>query len=114
MAPPPKEAVHRPRPEPVANLLQGFGVVARAEPIVERLEADPALVALAFGPLVTVEVDPNRPRRVSVGLNERRTPLRIPDVEIEVVHERHLPAPLHVRVPRLLLALGRPRPPHRC
>lgn len=41
-------------------------------------------------------------------------PLGVPDVEIEVVDERHLPAPLHMRVRRAPLALGRLRPPRHC
>ena len=62
---------------------------------------------------MSVEVDPDRPGRIGVGLDERWAPLRIPQVEVEVVHEGRLSAPLHVRVPGLLLALGWPRPPHR-
>jgi hypothetical protein len=62
---------------------------------------------------MAVQPDPDRKRGIGVGLPERTTPFGIPQIEIEVVDKPHLPAPLHVRVRRVLLTLRLPRPPHR-
>ncbi len=58
-----------------------------------------------------VEIDPDRVGRVGVRLPEGAAPVRVPEVEVEVVDEGRLAAPLHMRAPRVLLALGPPRPP---
>ena len=46
-------------------------------------------------------------------VNEFRRLFGIPQVEIEVVDKAHLPTAVHVRMRRMLLALGLRRPPHR-
>ena len=60
---------------------------------------------MAIGP------QPDRVWRVGVGLPECRAPVRIPEIEIEVVDKNHLPTPLDVRMAGLLLALLLPRAP---
>jgi hypothetical protein len=112
--PAPEEPGHRARAEAVTQVLQQHGIFAAAEPVVQGGVTNPGLGQLPFGPFVAVEPQPDRAGGIGVGLPERRPPLRVPQVEVEVVDEGHLPAPLHVRVRRAPLALGRPRPPHRC
>ncbi len=112
--PPPKEALHRPWAESVTDPPQLPRVLTGAEAVVEGLVADPRLLQLPLGPLVAVEPDPDRPRGVGVGLPERSAPVRVPQVKVEVVHERHLPSPLHMRMAGLLLTLRDPGPPDGC
>src|SRR5262245_1034651 len=100
--PAPEEAFHRARAEPVTDPLQCGGILAVPEAVVQGGVADADPLALALRPGVPVEPDPHRPRGVGVGLPKRPTPLGIPQVEVEVVDETHLPAPLHVRMRRAL------------
>src|SRR5487761_648952 len=109
--PAPEEVLHRSRPKACADPMQGCWVGARTKAVVQRLVGNSGLLELALGPLVTVEGDPDRPRTVGVGLPKRAAPIGIPEVEVEVVHERRLAAPLHVRLSRVLLALRPPRFP---
>ena len=113
MRPTPEEALHRARAAPVADPLQSGRIVTGTETVVQGGVADPGLHALPLGPLVTVQPDPDRIRRIRIGLPERPAPFRIPQVEVEVVDERHLPAPLHVRMRGVFLSLRLPRSPHR-
>src|SRR5271165_52796 len=76
--PAPEKPADRTGPEPVAQPLQQRGLVAGAEPVIQRGIPDPGLIELPLGPLVTVQPDPDRERRIAVDFPERRTPLRIP------------------------------------
>lgn len=60
-----------------------------------------------------IQPEPDRVGRVSVGLPEGPTPVRIPQVEIKVIDEGHLAAPFQVGVPRPFLAFAFPRAPDR-
>src|SRR5258708_36779890 len=91
--------------------MQGLLVCARKKAVVQHFVGNPSLLELALGPLVSVEGDPDRPWTVGVGLPKRAAPIRIPQVEVEVIHESRLSTPLHVRLSRVLLALGPPRLP---
>src|SRR5204862_1619210 len=51
--------------------------------------------------------------RIGVRFPEGASPLRVPQVEVEMVDEHHLPAPVHVRMRPLLLTLSGPRAPRR-
>src|SRR6202165_731825 len=112
LLPTPKEALHRARAESVADPRQHLGVIAAAEPVVQRGVADAEPSALPLRPGVPVEPDPHRPGSVGVGLPKRATPVGVPQVEVEVVEEAHLAGPLHMRMRHMLLALGLPRPPY--
>ena len=57
---------------------------------------------------MAVEPEPNRIGGVGVSLPERRAPVRVPEVEIEVIDIGHLSAPFHVRMSGFLLALALP------
>ena len=95
----------------VADLGEAFGLIAGAKAVVQRCELDPFAGGLALGELVSVEVDPHRVWRVSVGLDERRTPLRIEDVEVVVVDEHGLAGELEMRVCVIAaIAPAAPRP----
>src|ERR1700682_913119 len=113
MEPAPEEGVDGARAKAVADALQRGWIGTPAEAIVEFLVGDASLVQLALGPTMPVEPEPDRIRRVGVGLPEGRAPLRIPQIEIEMVDEPHLAAPLHVGMLGLLLSLPFPRAPGR-
>ena len=99
-----------------ADRRQRVGVIAGGEAVVQRAELDPGLGGLALGPLVPVEVHPDRVGRVGVGLDERGAPVAVVDVEVVVVDVDRLAAKLEVRVlvvaavapaaPRIGLLLG--------
>src|SRR5207344_1607446 len=99
--------------EPVAQPLQQWGICARAEPVIQRGIPYAGLGKLPPGPLVPVQPDPDREGRIAVDLPERRAPLRIPQVEAEVVDEGHLPAPLLQNPSPAVPSLARPGPPCR-
>src|SRR5215467_1852050 len=63
---------------------------------------------------MSVQPEPDRPRRVGIGFPERAAPLRIPEIKIEVVDEGHLAGPVHMRVASFLLSFPGPRSPNRC
>src|SRR5438874_850573 len=50
---------------------------------------------LSLGPFMPVEPQPDRIGRIRVRFPEG-TSLRVPQVEVEMVDEHHLPAPVHV------------------
>jgi hypothetical protein len=77
---------------------EGLGVRAGAKAVVERLERQTLLLCLALGPFVAVKPQPHRIGRVGVGLDKRRAPLPITDVEVVVVDEHRLATELEVRV----------------
>jgi len=112
--PPPEEALHRAGTEAITDLLQCGGILAAPESITQGFITDAGFLQLSFGPLVAIQPDPDRIGRIRVGLPERPAPLRIPEIEIEVIDIGHLPSPIHVRVAGLLLPFPRPRFPNRC
>jgi len=93
-----KEPAHMLSREQPAELGQRGGIRAGAKPVIQRLERDPVMSGLLLGPLVAVQVNPRWERRVRDGLDERWTPIRVTDVEIEVVRVDRLTAVLEVRV----------------
>ena len=114
MEPAPEEGMHGTGAQSVANALERGWVGARAEAVVECFEPDACLLELALCPTVAIQPEPNRKWSVGVGLPEGRAPLGIPQIEIEVVDEDHLTAPLHMRMAGFLLALLLPRTPGGC
>jgi hypothetical protein len=64
-----------------------LGVAHLAEAVVELLERDSLALGLALGPLVPVELDPDGEGRVGGGLDERRAPVRVEQVDVVVVDE---------------------------
>ena len=56
--PAPKEALHRPLPRPVADMLQGLRIGAQAKPVIQGLIADTGLLQLALGPLMPIQIHP--------------------------------------------------------
>src|SRR5213594_1012075 len=113
MHPAPEKTLDGLGAEPLANLLQGGGILTRPEAVIQCLVPNARMLKLPLGPFVSVEPQPDRERRVRVRLPKRSAPLRIPQVKVKVVHERHLSAPIHVRVRSFLLPLPRPRCPSR-
>src|SRR5207245_7287365 len=61
-----------------------------------------------------VQPQPDGVGSVGGGLPKSRAPFGIPQVNVKVVDEDHLAAPLHVRMRRLLLPLRLPRAPGGC
>ena len=113
MHPTPEKTLHGLGAEALTDLLQRSGVLTRPEAIIQRLVSNAGVLKLPLGPFMTVEPQPNRKRRIRVGLPERPAPLRVPEVEVEMVDERHFPPPVHVRMRPLLLALPGLRAPDR-
>ena len=105
-----EESPHVGGREAVADLRQRRLVLAGGEPVVQRREVDPVLGGPLLGPLVPVQVDPHRERRVGDRLDERRTPVRVADVEVVVVREDRLAAIDEVRMP-VRAAVAPPAPP---
>src|SRR6478752_10170116 len=66
--PTPEEALHGSRPAPVADPLQSGRIITGTKTVVQGGVADPALHALPLRPLVTVQPDPDRIRRIRIGL----------------------------------------------
>ena len=60
MQPAPKEILHRPRSQPLADLLQGGWIFTTTETIVEGLITNSSFFELPFSPLMAVEPEPNR------------------------------------------------------
>jgi hypothetical protein len=112
--PPPEKALHRTGSEAITYLLQSGGITAATESIIESFIGDTGFLQLPFGPLVAIEPKPDGPGRIGIRFPERRPPLRIPEIKIEMIDIGHLAAPIHVRVARLLLPFPRPRSPDRC
>src|SRR5215216_6160536 len=92
MEPAPEEGVHSTGPQSVADALERYWVGTPTEAIVERLKRDAGFVQLALRPTVAVEPQPDWEWSVSVGFPESWTPFRIPQIEVEVIDEHHLPA----------------------
>jgi hypothetical protein len=84
--------------ERARDLGQGLRVGARAEAVVERLEREPAPLGLTLGPLVAVEVEPDREGRVGERLDEGGAEVAIADVEVVVIGQRRLASELEVGV----------------
>ena len=78
-----EEHVDRARAEPVADRLQRSGIVGGGEPVGQLGELQTRLGGVAFGPFVSVDPDLDRPRAVGADLDERRTEVGVPEVEIE-------------------------------
>lgn len=68
--------MHRARAEAITDFLQRAGIFAGAESIVQGLVVNVSLLQLAFGPLMTVQPEPDGKRCVSVGFPERSVPRR--------------------------------------
>ena len=60
----------------------------RGEPVVQRLEPDPSLGGLAFGPLVAVDAQLGGVGEVGAELEEERAEVAVHAVEVEEVDER--------------------------
>ena len=76
-----------------ADAVRRGGVLHRAQPVVEGLEADAGFGQLALGPLVTVGAAPQWIGRVGAHLEEGRSPLGVKEVEVPVIGHRGLAAP---------------------
>jgi hypothetical protein len=63
--------------EPVADLLQRLGVLAPPDPVVERLEADAALLELTLGVLVAVDAKLGVVRKVRTEFQEERAEILV-------------------------------------
>src|SRR5437764_10218371 len=111
MEPAPEEGVDGARAKAVADALERGRIGTPAEAVIKFLIGDASLVQLALGPGVSVEPEPDRIGRIRVGLPEGRAPLGIPKIDVEVIDQDHLAAPLHVRMDCLLLTLLLPRSP---
>ena len=83
----------------VADPGERLRVLAGREPVIQRAKADALLGGLLLGPLVAVQIDPERERRVGDGLDERRPPVRITDVEVVVVRKDRLASIDEMRMP---------------
>ena len=110
--PPPEEALGCTWTQPVADLLQSQRIVTATEAVIKLFIANSSFFQLLLRPLVPVKPEPYRIGSVRVGFPESLSPLRIPNVEVEVVYIGHLPPPLHVRMRDLILAFCFPRSPH--
>src|SRR5712692_7636399 len=113
MHPAPEETLDRLGAEPFANLLESPRVLTRPEAVIQRFVPNTGMLKLPLRPFVPVEPQPNRKGGVGVGLPKGPAPLRIPEVKVEMIHEGHLPAPVHVRVRVLFLTLPGPGTPSR-
>ena len=74
------------RAEPVADGLQPGGVIGGGEPVGQLGEPDPGMGRLALGPLVPVDPDLGRVGEVSADLDEPRTEVVVPEVEVIAGH----------------------------
>ena len=96
------EHLDRARAEPVADRLQRGRISAGSEPVGQLGEPDPGLGRLPLGPLVTVDPDLHRVRKIGAHLDERRPETVVPNVEVVTGHpplghrkrEPHRVAPL--------------------
>ncbi len=82
--PPVEEPLDPLRPELVADRLQPGGVGAGGEPVGQLGEPDPGVDGLALGPLMAVDPHLDRVGEVGADLDERRTEVVVPQVEVEV------------------------------
>jgi hypothetical protein len=80
--PPLHEHVDGARTEPVADVLQRCRILAGGEPVGQLGEAETRLRGLAVGPFVAVEPDLARVGEVGAQLDERRTDVGVPQVEV--------------------------------
>src|SRR5262249_13667683 len=94
----PEERPHLALRKARADRGQRVTVGAGAETVVERLERQARLLGLPLCPLVPVEAQPEREGSVGAGLDERRPPLAVADVEVVVVDEHALAAEAEVRM----------------
>jgi hypothetical protein len=69
--------------QPVADRLQRIGIGAGGEPVGQFGEPETCLGGLPFHPLVAVDPHLDRPRAVGADLDERRTEIGVPEVEVE-------------------------------
>ncbi len=83
----------------VADPGERLRVIARGEPVIQRPEGDALLGGLLLGPLVPVEIDPHRERRIGDGLQKTGSPIGVADVEVVVVREDRLAAIHEMRMP---------------
>jgi hypothetical protein len=72
-----------PGSEPVADRLQCGRVLATRESVGQLGETDAGLGGLPLGPLVPIDPDLDRIREVGAHLDERRTEVVVPEVEVE-------------------------------
>ena len=78
--PPLGEHVEVARSQPVTDGLQRGGVIAGREPVGQLGKADPGAGSLALDPLVPVDPDLGRVRKVGAHLDERRAEVAVPQV----------------------------------
>ena len=74
------------RAEPVADGLQPGGVIGGGEPVGQLGEPDPGVDRLTLGPLMAVDPDLGRVGEVSADLDEPRTEVVVPEVEVIAGH----------------------------
>src|ERR1700724_2985322 len=82
-----EESLDRLRTELVAHLLEPSRVLTGEKTVVEALEADPFSAQLLLDPLVAVEAELPRVGQIGADLDECRPPVRILEVEVELVDE---------------------------
>jgi hypothetical protein len=87
----------RARAQPVTDGLQRGRIRTGGKPLDSSVNPMPARVAWRLGPLVAVEPDLDRVREVGADLDERRTEIGGPEVEVKT---RHPPVGLGKRKPR--------------
>jgi hypothetical protein len=80
--------------KPVADSLQHGGIVGGGESVGQLGEPDPSPPGLLLGPFVTVEPDLGRIRKIRADLDERRTEVDVPQVEVVDIQP---PVGLHER-----------------
>jgi len=91
MRPAVEEGLDVGRPERIAGSLQGGGVGARKEPIVEALEANAIAAEALLHPLMAVETELHRIREIGADLEKGGPPVTVLDVEVVMIDGHRLP-----------------------
>jgi hypothetical protein len=90
MRPAVEKALDVRRPERIAGGLQSGRIGTREKAIVEALKPDAIAAEPLFDPFMAVETELDWIREVGADLEERRTPLAVVKVEIEMVDSNGL------------------------
>lgn len=104
--PPRKESLNVLSREAIGQRLDGLGIPATGNPVVERGEGQPARAQLALQPFMAIETELHGKGGIGADLQERRAPLWVQDREIVVGDTDPLSVVREVDVPAGALMRG--------
>jgi hypothetical protein len=90
----------------VAEHLQLLRVLAGEKAVVQRLEVNPNLAQLLFGPFMPIQIDLDGIRHVAANLDEAGAEVHILHIEIVVIDPHRLARPFKANVSLLLFLAG--------